>query len=85
MKRLKTRFDERLRVMALALLVSCSSTPLWAQGLKDAYKDYFMIGVAVNQRNVTNASQSALVKQEFNSMTAENDMKPEPTEPREPT
>ena len=83
MKRLKTRFDERLRVMALALLVSCSSTPLWAQGLKDAYKDYFMIGVAVNQRNVTNASQSALVKQEFNSMTAENDMKPEPTEPRE--
>ena len=83
MKRLKTRFDERLRVMALALLVSCSSTPLWAQGLKDAYKDYFMVGVAVNQRNVTNASQSALVKQEFNSMTAENDMKPEPTEPRE--
>ena len=83
MKRLKTRLDERLRVMALALLVSCSSTPLWAQGLKDAYKDYFMIGVAVNQRNVTNASQSALVKQEFNSMTAENDMKPEPTEPRE--
>ena len=83
MKRLKTRFDERLRVMALALLVSCSSTPLWAQGLKDAYKDYFMIGVAVNQRNVTNTSQSALVKQEFNSMTAENDMKPEPTEPRE--
>lgn len=83
MKRLKTRFDERLRVIALALLVSCSSTPLWAQGLKDAYKDYFMIGVAVNQRNVTNASQSALVKQEFNSMTAENDMKPEPTEPRE--
>ena len=83
MKRLKTRFDERLRVMALALLVSCSSTSLWAQGLKDAYKDYFMIGVAVNQRNVTNASQSALVKQEFNSMTAENDMKPEPTEPRE--
>ena len=42
-----------------------------------------MVGVAVNQRNVTNASQSALVKQEFNSMTAENDMKPEPTEPRE--
>lgn len=69
--------------MALAVLLSCSSTSLWAQGLKDAYKDYFMIGVAVNQRNVTNASQSALVKQEFNSMTAENDMKPEQTEPRE--
>ena len=54
-----------------------------AQGLKDAYKDYFLIGVAVNQRNVTNAEQSALVKQEFNSITCENDMKPEPTEPQE--
>ena len=61
----------------------CCCTSVWAQGLKDAYKDYFMIGVAVNQRNVANAEQSALVKQEFNSMTAENDMKPEPTEPRE--
>jgi len=54
-----------------------------AQGLKDAYKDYFMIGVAVNQRNVTNANQQALIKREFNSMTCENDMKPEPTEPQE--
>ncbi len=54
-----------------------------AQGLKDAYKDYFMIGVAVNQRNVTNAEQQALIKREFNSMTCENDMKPEPTEPQE--
>ena len=54
-----------------------------AQGLKDVYKDYFKIGVAVNQRNVTNTQQQALVKQEFNSVTAENDMKPEPTEPSE--
>ena len=42
-----------------------------------------MIGVAVNQRNVTNAEQQALIKREFNSMTCENDMKPEPTEPNE--
>lgn len=83
MRFVKTRINGSMRTMALAVLLSCSSTPLWAQGLKDAYKDYFMVGVAVNQRNVTNASQSALVKQEFNSMTAENDMKPEPTEPRE--
>nr|WMX25124.1 endo-1,4-beta-xylanase [uncultured bacterium] len=83
MRFVKTRINGSMRTMALAVLLSCCSTSLWAQGLKDAYKDYFMIGVAVNQRNVTNASQSALVKQEFNSMTAENDMKPEPTEPRE--
>lgn len=71
------------RNIALMALIMVGTTTLWAQGLKDAYKDYFMIGVAVNQRNVTNAEQSALVKQEFNSMTAENDMKPEPTEPNE--
>lgn len=82
MRIVKTRIDGCMRVVALAILLSCCSS-LWAQGLKDAYKDYFMIGVAVNQRNVTNAQQSALIKQEFNSMTAENDMKPEPTEPSE--
>ena len=51
-------------------------------GLKDTYKDYFMIGVAVNQRNISDPAQIALVKREFNSITAENDMKPQPTEPR---
>ncbi len=50
-------------------------------GLKDAYKDYFMIGVAVNNRNVTDEAQIALIKREFNSITAENAMKPQPTEP----
>ena len=68
----------------MCVLLAMSTSALWAQnGLKDAYKDYFMIGVAVNQRNVSNAEQQALIKREFNSMTAENDMKPEPTEPTE--
>ena len=67
-----------------AILCIGSPTTTWAQkGLKDAYKDFFMIGVAVNQRNVSNAQQKDLIQQEFNSLTAENDMKPEPTEPRE--
>ncbi len=75
---------KQMTKMALAVVLALSTAaPTWAQGLKDAYKDYFMIGVAVNQRNVTNAQQQALVRQEFNSMTAENDMKPEPTEPQE--
>ena len=69
--------------MALVVVLAMGSTTSWAQGLKDVYKDYFMIGVAVNQRNVTNAEQAALIKKEFSSMTCENDMKPEPTEPRE--
>ena len=69
------------KFLTLIALAGCLSVQ--AQGLKDVYKTYFMIGVAVNQRNVTNPEQSALVKKEFNSITAENDMKPEPTEPRE--
>ena len=53
------------------------------QGLKDAYKDDFLIGVAVNQQNVTVPEQMELIVRNFNSITAENDMKPEPTEPSE--
>ena len=72
------------RMISIAVLLAISSTmTVWAQGLKDAYKDYFMIGVAVNQRNISNTQQQDLIRREFNSMTAENDMKPEPTEPRE--
>ena len=67
----------------LAMLLLAGSVGTWAQGLKDAYKDYFTIGVAVNQRNVTNPEQQALILQNFNSITAENDMKPQPTEPRQ--
>ena len=44
-------------------------------GLKDAYKDYFTIGVAVNQTNVTDPAQIELIKKQFSSITAENDMK----------
>ena len=49
--------------------------------MKDAYKDYFSIGVAVNMRNISNPEQIAIIKKDFNSITAENDMKPQPTEP----
>ena len=68
---------------AVVVLLAMSSTAVWAQGLKDAYKKEFMIGVAVNGRNVSNPEQMALIKKEFNSITAENDMKPQPTEPKE--
>ena len=49
----------------LGMMLIAMGTTAMAQGLKDAYKDYFMIGVAVNQRNVTNAEQSALIKKEL--------------------
>lgn len=50
---------------------------------KEAYKDYFKVGVAVNQRNVTDPDQMALIEREFNSVTAENDMKPVSVQPKE--
>ena len=66
-------------VSASAQFMGVAQDPV--DGLKDAYKDYFMIGVAVNNRNVTDEAQMALIKREFNSITAENAMKPQPTEP----
>ena len=65
------------------LLLALGSAGTQAQSLKEAYKDYFTIGVAVNKRNISNAEQAALVKQEFNSVTAENDMKPGMVHPKE--
>ena len=79
--------------LALMVLTTMGSTAMWAQwrqvdpranvGLKDAYKDYFTIGVAVNQRNVSDEAQIALIKKEFNSVTAENDWKPGEIHPQE--
>ena len=44
-------------------------------GLKDAYKDYFKVGVAINMGNLRNEKEMATVLKEYNSITAENDMK----------
>ena len=62
-------------IAGIALLAWTGATSTMAQTLKDAYRDYFTIGVAVNKRNITNPEQAELVKKEFNSITAENDMK----------
>ena len=69
-------------LVGLLLCLMCGAT-VHAQGLKDSYKDYFTIGVAVNQRNVSNPEQMDLIKKEFNSVTAENDMKPGEIHPKE--
>jgi len=52
------------------------------KGLKDFYKDYFPIGVAVAP-NSFNGAQGTLIKKHFNSMTCENVMKPGPIHPEE--
>lgn len=72
------------------LLASCSSsgktttqsTANSAKGLKDYYKDYFLMGVAVAPR-MLRGEDSALIVSQFNSLTAENAMKMGPIHPRE--
>ena len=58
------------------------STQTYAQGLKDYYKDYFPIGVAVSPRALK-TDESSLIIQQFNSLTPENAMKMGPIHPRE--
>ena len=52
-------------------------------GYKDAYKDYFTVGVAINHRNLNHPEELELVKKNFNSITAENEMKPVSVQPQE--
>ena len=53
------------------------------KGLKDYYKNYFPIGVAVNPRMMDEGKESALILAQFNSMTPENAMKMGPIHPEE--
>lgn len=53
-----------------------------SKGLKDYYKKYFLMGVAVGPQSLRGAD-SALIVQQFNSVTAENAMKMGPIHPKE--
>src|SRR4030095_2449802 len=52
------------------------------KGLKDYYKDFFSIGVAVSPRSLR-TDEAQLIIEQFNSMTAENAMKMGPIHPQE--
>ena len=68
---------KKLSTIALiASIVLVSACGPKDPGLKDAYKNYFKIGVAVTPRNVTDSLQKSVILKEFNSITAENCMKP---------
>jgi endo-1,4-beta-xylanase len=69
-------------------ITACAQTPSPGaatnngQGLKDYYKDYFPIGVAVSPRALK-SDEAQLILQQFNSITAENAMKMGPIHPEE--
>ena len=80
-----------LTLAAAVLMTATSAFAQWGRpqedndptGLKDAYKDYFKVGVAVNMRNITNPKEVEVILREYNSITAENDMKPISVHPKE--
>jgi endo-1,4-beta-xylanase len=76
-------------VAFFSIFYSCSNAQKTTQsntstnkGLKDYYKGYFPVGVAVAPR-MLHGEDSALIVNHFNSLTAENAMKMEPLHPRE--
>lgn len=74
-----------LKYLGLALFVSASIATAHTQeakGLKEYYQDYFPIGVAVNSRSLV-SPQADFITYNFNSITAENDMKMGPLQPKE--
>ena len=86
MNNLSTKFFAFTGIFLVASLVSraiagdSTSTPT----LKDAYKNDFLIGVAINQRQFAgeDTNGSALIKAQFNSISPENVLKWEIVQPR---
>jgi endo-1,4-beta-xylanase len=72
-----------LIVAASGLVVTLTAAA--QPSLKAAFKDHFLIGVALkeSQFEEKNVAQAALVKSQFNSITAENVMKWEKIQPRQ--
>lgn len=74
-----------MKKIIVALTCLCASLSASAQqqtGLKDTYKDYFSVGVAINSRNLSE-DQQAIILKNFNSITCENEMKPGELHPKE--
>src|ERR1041385_8394518 len=86
----------RSAFLSAALLVICAAdeTADKPVSLKAAFKDYFLVGTAVNRSMVTggaafrrsaeqNAKDIALLKEQFNQISPENDLKWQLIHPRE--
>ena len=76
----------KLRHIFIATAFICQCLHTQAQkipsGLKDHFKNYFTIGVAVSPRALK-TDEAQLIVKEFNSMTPENAMKMGPIHPFE--
>jgi endo-1,4-beta-xylanase len=73
---------KRISIFCLLSLCATTNEQNPTQGLKDFYKDYFPIGVAVSPQALKTDAAPMILRQ-FNSMTAENAMKMGPIHPKE--
>jgi endo-1,4-beta-xylanase len=72
-------------VVSLAVSVNANSQS--QPGLKDAYKDCFMVGAALNSAEFTgkNQAEDAIIKAQFNTISPENVLKWEVVHPKPET
>jgi len=80
--------NKKKRIIVLFTALICFiAAELYAQkdiSLKEVFKDYFLIGTAVNHFQLSGNDTLAvsIVKDQFNTVTAENELKWEPVHPR---
>lgn len=69
--------------ISLAIIAGCATKATDAPALKDAFKDDFLIGAALNVSQFTgeNPVEAAIVKQQFNCISPENCLKWESVHP----
>jgi len=72
-----------LLVLQLCTIIHLKAQTLQSKGLKDYYKDYFPIGVAVSAQDIENPAEAAFILSQFNSLTPENAMKMGPIHPEQ--
>ncbi|MGD0017225.1 MAG: endo-1,4-beta-xylanase [Verrucomicrobiia bacterium] len=76
--RVTTRQASPVLILVMGILTTVLATHAYAQpALKDAYKDYFLVGAALNEAQVsgTDSCEVALIKKQFNTISPENLLK----------
>ncbi len=78
------RFPRLPLALLFSLLIPTVQRANAQQNLKDVYQDAFLIGAAIAPPvfNETDAAATSIVKTHFNSITAENVLKPQPLNPQ---
>jgi GH35 family endo-1,4-beta-xylanase len=66
-----------MKAKALVLLAVQLVLAQTTVGLKDVYSSYFKFGSILNSTTVTDNSTTNIIKKEFNSITPENELKPD--------